>query len=106
MSGLPYNLADNGKPMKTNILTVLFAAALGLSVPATVFAAPTVNNDGSKTCTASGPSGTSDDGICANDLATNESFCDGGMSSEPGGGTTCSPPPASSARKPGQKIKN
>lgn len=64
--------------------------------PSAVLAAPIDNDDGSQTCNASGPSGGTSPGVCANDMALNESYCDGGLSTEPGGGVTCSPSPNSS----------
>lgn len=85
-------------------MTRFFAAAVAgtfllLAAPGLSAAAPINNSDGSQTCNASGPSGGADDGVCANDLKTNEDFCEGGMSTEPGGGTTCS----ESRRGPGGK---
>ena len=92
--------------MKLTLIGALIASTLSLGVPAISLAEPINNSDGSKTCNASGPSGAGP-GICANDLATNEGYCDGGMSSEPGGGTTCSEPQTSSAsRKPALQKKN
>lgn len=97
--------------MKLTILSALFAAAFSLAAPSITFAAPIDNDDGSQTCNASGPSGGTSPGVCANDLATNESFCDGGLSTEPGGGVTCSPAPNSTqasreVRKPVRSLKH
>lgn len=75
--------------MKSISLAALAFAAFTLSAPSISLAEPINNSDGSQTCNASGPS-SAGPGVCANDLATNEGFCDGGMSSEEGGGTTCS----------------
>jgi hypothetical protein len=93
--------------MKFTILTSLLVGTFALAAPSISFAWPTDNGDGSQTCTASGPS-SGGDGVCANDLATNESYCDGGMSSEPGGGVTCSPGPNSSqpsTSEPRKKVR-
>jgi hypothetical protein len=89
-----------GPDMKSITLAALALAAFTLSAPSISFAEPINNSDGSQTCNASGPS-SAGPGICANDLATNEGFCDGGMSSEEGGGTTCS----ESRRAPKQSVK-
>jgi hypothetical protein len=91
--------------MKNHIFTALFITACGLTAPTVTLAAPIDNGDGSQTCNASGPSGGTTDGVCANDLATNESFCDGGMSSEPGGGTTCSESRTQADRKAMTKVR-
>lgn len=91
--------------MKNVFVTALFITACGLTAPAATLAAPIDNSDGSKTCNASGPSGGASDGVCANDLATNESLCDGGMSSEPGGGTTCSESNTRTDRKGATKLR-
>jgi len=77
--------------MSKVLVTALAASFLLLSGASLSVAGPTQNPDGSQTCNASGPSGGTTPGVCANSLAENESYCDGGLSSEPGGGVTCSP---------------
>jgi hypothetical protein len=101
MSGLR-NTSYQGSIMKLPILTVLFAAALGLSAPSIALSAPTTNSDGSKTCNASGP-GNAGEGVCPNTLEQNEAYCTGGMSTEEGGGTTCAEAPTSQSRSTGPK---
>lgn len=93
--------------MKPVIFATLLIGAFSLGAPGIALAGPQNNSDGSQTCNSTQPPNTSSpDGGCAGTIERNETYCDGGLSSEPGGGVTCSPPPASSARKPGQKIKN
>ncbi|MGF1591745.1 MAG: hypothetical protein ACFCUW_00620 [Kiloniellaceae bacterium] len=75
--------------MNRVLATVLAASFLLVSAPTVSIAAPIDNGDGSQTCNASGPSGGTTPGVCANDMKTNEDLCDGGLSSEPGGGVTC-----------------
>ncbi|NIA70915.1 hypothetical protein HBA54_20140 [Pelagibius litoralis] len=91
----------------TKILTAVMTTAFLLSSGANLsLADPAVNEDGSQTCNASGASTGVANGVCANDLATNEGYCDGGWSTEPGGGTTCSEPNASNSQELGaQKLK-
>jgi hypothetical protein len=91
--------------MSKILVTVLASSFLMLSGAGLALAAPTNNGDGSQTCNASGPSGGTTPGVCANTLAENESFCDGGLSSEPGGGTTCSPSASSAQGRKTNQLK-
>lgn len=91
--------------MKHHILIALLAASFAFMAPTVSVAGPIDNGDGSKTCNASGPSGGASDGVCANDLATNEGYCEGGMSTEPGGGVTCSEGRTEEPRKTVKTVK-
>lgn len=86
---LTTEISHGDLPMSKFLLTAFAGAFLLLSGAGIAAASPIDNGDGSQTCNASGPSGDSVPGVCANDLKTNEDLCDGGLSTEPGGGVTC-----------------
>ncbi len=87
--------------MRILLAALLTVASLASTAPTATFAEPIDNGDGSQTCNASGPSGAGP-GICANDMKTNEGYCDGGLSSEPGGGVTCA---EGSTREPRRPVR-